>query len=88
MKHVKLFEAFLNEKKASHYMAELVELLSDVDAMEMQPDDFVDHLVQHYTVDADDAADIFDAYWSLGAKDRFHYNDNQWIKFLNKLGIK
>ena len=24
-------------------MAELVELLSDVDAMEMQPDDFVDH---------------------------------------------
>jgi len=88
MKHVKLFEAFLNEKKASHYMAELVELLSDVDAMEMQPDDFVDHLVLNYAVDADTAGDIFDMYWSLGAKDRFHYSDNQWIKFLNKLGVK
>lgn len=78
----------VNERKASHYMAELVELLSDVDAMEMMPDEFVDQLVQYYAVDADTAGDIFDAYWSLGAKDRFHYKDNQWIKFLNKLGIK
>jgi len=88
MKNIRTFESFLNERKASHYMAELVELLSDVDAMEIKPDDFVDHLVLNYAVDADDAADIFDAYWSLGAKDRFHYNDNQWIKFLNKLGVK
>ena len=88
MKHVNLFESFLNERKASHYMAELVDLLSNPDSMEMMPEEFVDYLVSNYAVDADTAGDIFDMYWSLGAKDRFHYNDDQWIKFLNKLGIK
>lgn len=88
------WKGFLNEsevtekKMPKHYINDLVELLSDVDAMEMEPDDFIDHTVEHYGLDADTAADIFDMYWTLGAKDRFHFDDNDWIKFLNKMGVK
>jgi hypothetical protein len=87
MKHVKLFEAFVNEGKYP-YMGELIELLSDVDAMDMAPDEFVDQCVRYYKLDNDLAADIFDAYWSLGAKDRFHFTEKDWEKFLNKQGLK
>lgn len=87
MKHVKLFEAFVNEAKYP-YMGELIELLSDVDAMEMMPDEFVDQCVIYYKLDSDLAGDIFDAYWSLGAKDRFHNTEKDWEKFLNKQGLK
>jgi hypothetical protein len=87
MKHIKLFEAFVNEAKHPH-MQELIELLSDVDAMEMAPDEFIDQCVTYYKLDSDLAADIFDAYWSLGAKDRFHFTYKDWEKFLNKQGIK
>ena len=87
MKHVKLFEAFVNEGKYP-YMGELIELLSDVDAMEMMPDVFIDQAVRNYKLDNDLAADIFDAYWSLGAKDRFHFTEKDWEKFLSKQGLK
>ena len=87
MKYVKLFESFVNEGKYP-YMGELIELLSDVDAMEMMPDEFIDQCVRHYKLDNDLAADIFDAYWSLGAKDRFHFTEKDWQKFLNKQGLK
>ena len=87
MKHVKLFEAFVNEGKYP-YMGELIELLSDVDAMEMMPDEFVYQCVRYYKLDIDLAADIFDAYWSLGAKDRFHFTEKDWEKFLKKQGLK
>jgi hypothetical protein len=87
MKHVKLFEAFVNEAKYP-YMGELIELLSDIDAMEMMPDEFIDQAVRYYKLDNDLAADIFDAYWSLGAKDRFHFTEKDWEKFLNKQGLK
>lgn len=88
MKNLRTFESFLNEKRPSHYMAELVDLLSDIDSMEMKPDDFAAYCEEEFGLDPDVALDVLDAYWSLGAKDRFKFNDNQWIKFLNKLGVK
>lgn len=87
MRNIKTFESFVNEKRYG-YMDELIELLSDVDAMEMDPEEFVDQLVTYYKIDADTAGDILDAYWSLGAKDRFHFEKNDWEKFLKKQGIK
>ena len=88
MKHVKLFEAFVNEGKYP-YMGELIELLADDGAMDlMTPDEFIDQAVRNYKLDNDLAADIFDAYWSLGAKDRFHFTEKDWEKFLNKQGLK
>jgi len=56
--------------------------------MEMMPDEFIDQCVRHYKLDNDLAADIFDAYWSLGAKDRFHFTEKDWEKFLSKQGLK
>ena len=88
MKNLITFESFLNEKKASHYMAELVEILSDPDKMEMKPEDFAKYCESEFGLDADVALDILDMYWTLGAKDRYNFNDNQWIKFLNKMGVK
>lgn len=88
MKNLRTFESFLNEKKPSHYMSELVDMLSDSDTMEMQPDDFKDYCVDEFGMDPDMALDIHDMYWSLGAKDRFNFSDNQWIKWLNKIGVK
>ena len=87
MKNIKTFESFVGEGAYKH-MPELIELLSDVDAMEMMPDEFVDQMVQYYEIDADTAGDLFDAYWSLGAKDRFHFGEKDWAKFLKKQGIK
>jgi len=81
-------EAEVNEARYG-YMDELTELLGDIDTMElMDPDGFIDQMVTYYALDADTAADIFDAYWSLGAKDRFHFKKNDWEKFLKKHGIK
>jgi hypothetical protein len=82
-----LNEAEVNEGSYKH-MPELIELLSDIDAMEMDPEEFIDQMVQYYELDADTAGDLFDAYWSLGAKDRFHFKKNDWEKFLKKHGIK
>lgn len=82
-----LNEAEVNEGAYKH-MPELIELLSDIDAMEMDPEEFIDQMVKYYELDADTAADLFDAYWSLGAKDRFHFKKNDWEKFLKKHSIK
>ena len=88
MKNLRTFESFVNEARYG-YMDELTELLGDIDTMElMDPDGFVDQMVTYYALDADTAADIFDAYWSLGAKDRFHFKKNDWEKFLKRHGIK
>lgn len=76
----------VNEGAYKH-MPELIELLSDIDAMEMNPEEFIDQMVQYYDLDADTARDLFDAYWSLGAKDRFHFGEKDWYKFLKKQGI-
>ena len=80
-------ESEVNEGAYRH-MPELIELLSDIDAMEMDPEEFIDQMVQYYDLDADTAGDLFDAYWSLGAKDRFHFEEKDWEKFLKKHGIK
>lgn len=88
MKNLRTFESFLNEKKPSHYMAELVDMLSNSDSMEMTPDEFKDYCVKEFGIDPDDALDILDAYWTLGARDRYRFDDDQWIKWLNKLSIK
>lgn len=87
MKNIKTFESFVNEA-GYPYIGELVELLSDIDAMEMSPDEFLDICVRSYKLDVDLAADIYDAYWSLGAKDRFHFTEKDWEKFLKKQGLK
>ena len=87
MKHIKLFEDFVNEAKYPD-MSKLIELLSDIDAMEMMPAEFEDYLDTEFDIDGKKAMDIFDAYWSLGAKDRFHFTEKDWVKFLNKQGIK
>jgi len=88
MKRIKLFERFISEKKLSWYISDIVDMLSNSDAMEMTADEFMDYCVDEFEMAPGTALEIHDAYWSLGAKDRFHYDDDQWIKWLNKLGIK
>ena len=87
MKNIKTFESFANEAKVE-YKDELIGLLSDVDAMEMMPVEFEDYLSTEFDIDGKTAMDLFDAYWSLGAKDRFHFTEKDWAKFLKKNGIK
>ena len=81
-------ESIVTEKKVSWYIADIIDMLSNADSMEMQPDEFKDYCVKEFGMDPDDALDILDGYWSLGAKDRYNFDDNQWIKWLNKLGVK
>lgn len=92
MRNIKTFESFANESIVNEakykHMDELIQLLSDIDAMEMMPAEFEDHLSTELDIDGKKAMDIFDAYWSLGAKDRFHFTEKDWKKFLNKQGIK
>lgn len=88
MKNIKTFESFVNEKKVSYYVADLVDMLSNSDAMELTADEFMDYCVDEFDMAPGDALEIHDAYWSLGAKDRFHFDEDKWIKWLNKLGIK
>jgi hypothetical protein len=86
MKHIKLFEQFTNEAM-SHYIKGLVDILSNADAMEMAPNEFAEYCEEEFGIDPEQALELFDAYWSLGAKDRFQYNERQWVKFLSKLNI-
>ena len=87
MKNIKTFESFTNEARVE-YKDELIALLSDVDAMEMMPAEFEDYLSTELDIDGKTAMNLFDAYWSLGAKDRFHFTEKDWVKFLKKNGIK
>jgi len=86
MKHIKLFEAFVNE--AYDKTDELVDLLSDATAMNMVKNEIKDLLVDYYKLDAKLARKIFNAYWKLDAKDRFNFEADDWKAFLKKQGLK
>ena len=87
MKHIKLFEQFLNEAKFDK-MEELIDLLSNEVTMDMVSNEIEDHLVNYFKLDSKLARKIFNAYWKLDAKDRFHFEADDWKKFLEKQGLK
>lgn len=85
-KKISKFESFINEK-SSHYISNLVDALSNPDALEGDPQDWAD-FCKELGLEERDAMKIFDEYWTLGAKDRFHFSEKEWTKWLSKLGIK
>lgn len=86
MKYFPLFEDFMFER-TSHYIKGLVDVLSNGDAMEMAPNEFAEYCEEEFGIAPEHALEVYDAYWSLGAKDRFNYKPNQWVKFLSKQNI-
>jgi hypothetical protein len=49
-------------------------------------DDFAKELSRSTSHDKASLKKIFDSYWKIGAKDRLHYGDNDWKKWLKKQG--
>lgn len=89
MKNIKTFESFVNEKN-SWYVDELIYMFSNSDSMEMMPDEFAAYVRDElgYNIDDEKAAELHDAYWSVGAMKRFHNTEKDWLKFLKKFNIK
>jgi hypothetical protein len=90
MKHVKLFEQFIDEKVESldeAKMSKTVELLADIlsnfeDAF--TEEEFVEMGVEDFKISAKTMKAIFNGYWDLEASDRQHNNAEDWAKWLKK----
>jgi tRNA(Leu) C34 or U34 (ribose-2'-O)-methylase TrmL len=83
MKHVKLFESFVNEAK----MSKVVDLLTDVLANledAFTEEEFIEFGVEDLDLPAETMKDMFNAYWDLDARLRLKWTINDWAKWLDK----
>lgn len=87
MKNIKLFEDFLNER-VTYDNEGIIDMLIDGDAMEMDPEEFSDYMLDEFGMMVVQSLELLDEYWSLGAKDRFNFNKRQWSKWLDKLDLE
>jgi hypothetical protein len=82
MKHVKLFEEFLNE---SNKVNPIIDVL--MNSMEHYDEtDFMD-LGSDFGLDSDTMLDIYNDYWTVGAKERTNWDIKNWSKWLKKHGV-
>lgn len=82
MKHVKLFEAFVNEAKLSK-----VELLIDVLANledAFTEEEFVEFGVEDLDLPAETMKNMFNAYWELDPRLRLRWSTEDWTKWIKQ----
>lgn len=77
----------LEVSEGKHEIASIIDVLSN--SMEdMDETEFADFMSGEFGWDQDLSIEVFNSYWDLGAKDRMHWSDKEWTKWLNKHGIK
>ena len=86
MKHIKLFDAFINEKTVADPLHQLIDIL--VNSMEYYDEDTFMDLAKDFGYDPEMMKEVFNDYWNLDAKDRLQMEDKEWIKWLKGYGIK
>ena len=82
MKHIKLFEQFITEKTNINA---LIDILTN--SMEDMDERSFAKAAKDFKINPKVAKEMFDAYWNLDAKDRFHYDIEEWSEWLTSFGV-
>ncbi len=81
MKHVKLFEDFLNEKKAVD-LDQLIDVLANLEDA-FTEEEFIE-FGEDVNVDPKSMRKIFNDYWNLKPVERLKYSTEDWAEWLRK----
>lgn len=85
MKYFKLFEQFVSEAKVN--LDQLVDVLANLEDA-FTEDEFIE-FGEDVNVDSETMASIWNGYWEVEAKNRLHWGDKEWTKWLkSNYGVK
>jgi len=84
MKHVRLFEQFLNEAKMSKELELLIDVLSNLED-EFTEEEFIEFGISEVELPANVMMDIWDTYWDLDARLRLKWTTKEWADWLKKV---